>query len=121
VFYLPLETYGPNRSIKRIGQALINKTIALKLDSNLPDNIIPEYYIVVGYILNRSLIARIEFQSLLEGFMQDRSIVKWKPNVVYMFRFGCKTYAYDLKKDLLDKLEPKVYIGWLVGYKSTNI
>jgi hypothetical protein len=53
--------------------------------------------------------------------MQDKGIVKWKPNIVYIFRFGCKAYAYDLKKDLLDKLEPKVYIGWLVGYESTNI
>jgi hypothetical protein len=38
-----------------------------------------------------------------------------------MFRFGCKAYVYNLKKNLLDKLEPKVYIGWLVGYESTNI
>jgi hypothetical protein len=38
-----------------------------------------------------------------------------------MFRFGYKTYIYDLKRDLLDKLEPKAYIGWLVGYESTNI
>jgi hypothetical protein len=76
VFYLLLETYSPNGNIKRASQALINKAIVLKLDNNLPDNIIPEYYIIVGYILNRSLIARIEFQSLLGGFMQDKGIVK---------------------------------------------
>jgi hypothetical protein len=76
VFYLSLETYGPNRSIKRASQALINKAIALKLDSNLPNNIIPKYYIAIGYILNRSLTARIEFQSLLGRFMQNRSIIK---------------------------------------------
>jgi hypothetical protein len=61
VFHSPLETYGPNGSIKRASQALINKAIALKLDSNLPNNIIPKYYMAVGYILNRLLIARIEF------------------------------------------------------------
>jgi hypothetical protein len=55
---------------------LINKTIVLKLDSNLPDNIIPECYIAVGYILNRLLIARIEFQSLLGGFIQNKGIIK---------------------------------------------
>jgi hypothetical protein len=38
-----------------------------------------------------------------------------------MFRFGCKIYTHNLKRDLLDKLEPKAYIGWLIGYKSTNI
>jgi hypothetical protein len=76
VFYSPLETHNPNRSIKRASQALINKTIALKLNSNLPNNVIPKYYITAGYILNRSLIARIEFQSLLGGFIQNRSIVK---------------------------------------------
>jgi hypothetical protein len=53
--------------------------------------------------------------------MQDKGIVKWKPNIIYIFRFGCKIYIYDLKKNLFDKLEPKVYIGWLVGYESTNI
>jgi hypothetical protein len=76
VFYSLPETYGPNGSIKRAGQALINKAIALKLDSNLPDNVIPKCYIAAGYILNRLLIARIEFQSPLGGFMQDRGIVK---------------------------------------------
>jgi len=76
VFYSPPETYNPNGSIKRAGQALINKVIALKLDNNLPDNVIPKCYIAVGYILNRSPIARIEFQSLLGRFMQDRGIVK---------------------------------------------
>jgi hypothetical protein len=76
VFYSPLETYSPNGSIERTSQALINKAIALKLDSNLPDNVIPECYIVVGYILNRLPIARIEFQLLLGGFMQNRGIVK---------------------------------------------
>jgi hypothetical protein len=43
--------------MKKAGQALINKTITLKLDNNLLDNIIPEYYIAVGYILNRLPIA----------------------------------------------------------------
>jgi hypothetical protein len=76
MFYLLPETYNPNGSIKKAGQALINKTIALKLNNNLPDNIIPKYYITVGYILNRLLIARIEFQSFLGRFMQDRGIVK---------------------------------------------
>jgi hypothetical protein len=46
------------------------------MDSNLPDNVIPEYYMAVGYILNRSLTARIEFQSFLGGFIQDKNIVK---------------------------------------------
>jgi hypothetical protein len=55
---------------------LINKAIALKLDSNLPNNVIPEYYIAAGYILNRLPIARIEFQLLLGGFIQDKSIIK---------------------------------------------
>jgi hypothetical protein len=76
IFHLLLETYSSNGSIKRTSQVLINKAIALKLDSNLPDNVIPEYYITAGYILNRLPIARIEFQSLLGGFMQDRGIVK---------------------------------------------
>jgi hypothetical protein len=76
VFHSLLETHSPNRNIKRASQALINKAIALKLDNNLPDNIIPEYYIAAGYILNRSPIARIEFQSLLGRFMQDKGIVK---------------------------------------------
>jgi hypothetical protein len=76
VFYSPPETYSPNRSIKRASQVLINKAIILKLDGNLPNNVIPECYIAVGYILNRLPIARIEFQLLLGGFIQDKDIVK---------------------------------------------
>jgi hypothetical protein len=111
VFYLLPETYGLNRSIKRTSQVLINKIIVFKLDSNLPDNVIPKYYITAGYILNRLPTVRIEFQSLLGGFIQNRGIVKWKPNIIYMFRFRYKTYTYNLKRNLLDKLEPKVYIS----------
>jgi hypothetical protein len=43
------------------------------------------------------------------------------PNTVYLFRFGCKAYAHNLTRDRLDKLEPKAYIGWLVGWESSNI
>jgi hypothetical protein len=48
-----------------------------------------------------------------------------KPQLAHLKAYGCRAYAMtkdaQLKRKRLLKLDPRVYIGYLVGYDSTNI
>ena len=35
--------------------------------------------------------------------------------------YGCRAYVHIKGRPKLDKLVPKAYIGYLVGYESTNV
>jgi hypothetical protein len=49
---------------------LITYIIVLKLSNRLPNNISAEYYITTGYLLNRILIKRIKYRTLIGGFLE---------------------------------------------------
>jgi len=48
-----------------------------------------------------------------------------KPQLAHLKAYGCRAYAItsdaQLKKKRLNKLDPRAYIGYLIGYNSTNI
>jgi hypothetical protein len=100
---------------------LITRAIALKLSNRLPDNISAEYYIIARYFLNRIPIRRIRYKTLIGGFLEEMGDTNWKPNRIQIRVFGCKAYIYNHTRNKLDKLNPKIYINWLVNYKSSNI
>jgi hypothetical protein len=100
---------------------LTTRAIALKLNNRLPDNILAEYYIIARYLLNRIPIRRIRYRIPMGGFLEEMGDANWKPNRVQIKAFGCRVYIYNHTRNKLDKLDPKIYIGWLVGYESSNI
>jgi hypothetical protein len=121
VEYSPLHKHNVNSTIERAGGVLTTRVIAFKLNNRLPDNVSAEYYIIAGYLLNRIPIRRIGYRTPIGGFLKEMGDTNWKPNRVQIRAFGCKAYAYNHTRNKLDKLDPKVYIGWLVGYESSNI
>jgi hypothetical protein len=44
-----------------------------------------------------------------------------KPNLAHLKAFGCRVYPHIQNAPKLDKIVPNAYIGYLVGYDSTNI
>jgi hypothetical protein len=80
-----------------------------------------ECYIATGYLLNRILTRRIRYKTLIGGFLEKMGDTNWKPNRVQIRVFGCRAYVYNYIRNKLNKLDPKVYIGWLVSYKFSNI
>jgi len=44
-----------------------------------------------------------------------------EPRIAYLHAFGSRAYALNYHLDKLNRLEPRVHIGYLVGYESTNI
>jgi hypothetical protein len=45
--------------------------IVLKLSNRLLDNVSVKYYITAGYLLNRILIRRIRYRTLIGGFLEE--------------------------------------------------
>jgi hypothetical protein len=121
VKYSPLYKHDINGTIEHTGGVLTTRAIVLKLNSGLPDNISAEYYIIAGYLLNRILTRRIRYRIPIGGFLEEMGDINWKPNRVQIRAFGCRTYIHNHIKNKLDKFDPKIYIGWLIGYKSSNI
>ena len=57
----------------------------------------------------------------LEKLQTFIRVQKPKPKLNHTKAYGCKAYALIKNRPRLDKLDPKAFIGYLVGYDSTNI
>jgi hypothetical protein len=79
---LPLHKYNINGIIERTRGVLTTRVIEFKLSNRLPDNISAEYYIITGYLLNRILIRRIRYRTLIGGFLEEIEDTNLKPNRV---------------------------------------
>jgi hypothetical protein len=44
-----------------------------------------------------------------------------KPSLAHLRAYGCRVYVWDTNIQKGDKMEPRSYIGYLVGYDSSNI
>jgi hypothetical protein len=118
---LPPHEYDVNSTIKRARGVLTTRAIALKLSNGLPDNMLAECYITARYFLNRIPIRRIRYRTPMGGFLEKIGDTNWKPNRVQIRVFRCRAYIHNHIKNKLDKLDPKTHIGWLIGYKFSNI
>jgi hypothetical protein len=65
-----LYKYNINIIIEHTRGVLTTRTIILKLNNKLPDNISAEYYITTGYFLNQILTRRIRYKILIGGFLE---------------------------------------------------
>ena len=81
----------------------------------------PECYEAAAYILNRMATRRLEWLSPLSKLQQLAGVPVPEPKLAYLRAFGSRAYALNHDRDQLDRLEPRVHIGYLVGYESSNI
>jgi hypothetical protein len=121
VEYSLLYKHDVNSTIERARGVLITHAIILKLSDGFPNNMSAEYYITTGYLLNRILTRRIRYRTLIGGFLEEIGNTNWKPNRIQIKVFRCRAYAYNHIRNKLDKLDPKIHIGWLVSYEFSNI
>jgi len=59
------------------------------------------------------------------AFREGVVIRNWKPEEARLRVYGCKAFAMtpdaQLKRNRLQRFDPRAWIGYLVGYESTNI
>ncbi|KAJ8129613.1 hypothetical protein O1611_g4017 [Lasiodiplodia mahajangana] len=124
-------TQAQNGGAERSGGVIKEKARAMRMGAKLPSFLWVETYKAAVYLHNRTPKYQLFWQSPYETFytylayrdgivVQDR-----KPQQAHLRAYGCKAFAMSAdaleKRKRLQKLNPKAWIGYLVGYNSTNI
>jgi hypothetical protein len=124
-------TQAQNGGAERSGGVVKEKARAMAQGAHLPSGLWTEVSRAAVYLLNRTPRYQYHWKTPYERlhlFVSNRDgVVKehQQPQQAHLKVYGCKAFA--LTKEALKKsqrrkrLEPKAWIGYLVGYNSTNI
>ena len=122
---------GPqNGAAERSGGVIKDKSRAMREGARLPAKLWPEISRAAVYLHNRTPRYTYNWKAPFDRFhtylaFRDGVVVDHrKPQAAHLKVYGCKAYALTtetLKKtNRLQRLNPKAWIGYLVGYDSTN-
>ena len=124
-------TQEQNGGAERSGGVIKEKSRAMRIGAKLPEFIWPEITRTAVYLYNRTPKYSFGWKSpyeLFYSFLAQRDGLPSsdrKPHQQHLKVFGCKAFAMttdaQLKRNRRQKLNPKAWIGYLVGYNSTNI
>ena len=125
------DTQAQNGGAERSGGVIKEKARAMRLDANLPWDIWPEIVRTAVYLRNRTPNYLNRWKTPYEVFYTtvafENGVVTAprKPDLTHLRTYGCKAFAMtdDTRrgKSRLQRLDPKAWIGYLVGYRSSNI
>jgi hypothetical protein len=125
------DTQAQNGGAERSGGVIKEKARAIRLDANLPWELWPEITRAAVYLYNRTPNYPNKWKTPYEIFFTRTAAMNGivtgprKPNQAHLRAYGCKAYAMTddthRGKSRLQRLDPKAWIGYLVGYQSTNI
>jgi hypothetical protein len=125
------DTQAQNGSAERSGGVNKEKSRAMRLDANLPWELWPEITRAGVYLYNRTPNYTNNWKTPYEIFFThvafNNGVVTSlrKPNLAHLKSYGCKAFAMTddthRGKSRLQRLDPKAWIGYLVGYRSSNI
>ena len=123
-------TQDQNGRAERSGGVIMEKSRAMRISANLPHDLWKEIVNTAVYLHNRTPREAQAWKTPYEVFYsseQSRGVQRApkKPQLVHLKAYGCRAYAMtedaQLKRNRKRKLDPRAYIGYLVGYDSTNI
>ncbi|KAI8930550.1 hypothetical protein NX059_012545 [Plenodomus lindquistii] len=125
------DTQAQNGGAERSGGVNKEKARAMRLDANLSWELWPEITRAAVYLYNRSPNYANNWKTPYEIFFTrvafSNGIVTSirKPNLAHLRAYGCKAFAMTddtyRGKARLQRLDPKAWVGYLVGYRSSNI
>lgn len=110
-----------NGTIEVAGRMITWMGRTLCSDSGLPPSLWPLFYDTAVYILNRLPTKSLKWQTPLGKLYELCGYPGVKPYVDHLRVYGCLAYVYDRTIPTGDKLTPRAWIGWLVGYTASNI
>jgi hypothetical protein len=124
-------TQAQNGGAERSGGVIKEKARTMRAAAKFPSFLWVEIFKSAVYLYNRTPKYLLLWQTPYEAFYtylayRDGIVVKdRKPRQAHLRAYGCKVFAMSAdalgKKKRLQKLNPKAWIGYLVGYNSTNI
>ena len=116
---------------ERSGGVVKDKIRTMGIGANLPAHLLPEISRAATYLQNRTPKYTYNWKSPYDRFHthiahRDGVVVEdRKPEQAHLKVYGCKAFAMtsdaQKKAKRLQRLKPKAWIGYLVGYDSTNI
>lgn len=125
--YTPAQNGGAEIS----GHLIKVKARAMRTSARLPEYLWVEVYRAATYLYNRTPKYMHNWRTPYDKFhtyvaQRDGIVVESrKPQQAHLRVYGCKAYAMkpDAQRRLATKhkLDPRAWIGYLVGYQSTNI
>ena len=136
----PSYTHEPNGGAERAGQELINKALKMRLGARLPEKLWSEIVRAAAFLHSISPSHVLRFRSPNEVLASwFKNYFRWyapsishaltadlRPDWSGIYAYGCR--AYPLKKDREAnrmrrdfKVQPRGHIGYLVGYRASNI
>jgi hypothetical protein len=125
------DTQAQNGGAERSGGVNKEKARVMRLDANLSWELWPEVTRAAVYLYNRTPNYANSWKTPYEIFFTrvafSNGIVTSlrKPNLAHLKAYGCKAFAMTddthRGKSRLQRLDPKAWIGYLVGYRSSNI
>ena len=123
-------TQSQNGAAERSGGVVKDKARAMREGAKLPAALWPEINRAAVYLLNRTPRYTYNWKSPYERFhtylaYRDGVVVEHrKPRLAHLRVYGCKAYALTAeaqeKFKRKQRFNPKAWIGFLVGYDSTN-
>ncbi|KAG7115870.1 Copia protein like [Verticillium longisporum] len=129
----PSAPYTPaqNGSAEVSGSIIKTKARAMRVGARLPEHLWVEIYRAAVYLHNRTPKYIYSWRTPYDKFHtflahRDGVVVEnRKPYQAHLRAYGCKAYAMtreaQLRTQKKQRLNPKAWIGFLVGYQSTNI
>jgi hypothetical protein len=102
----------------------------MRIGANLPHELWKETVNAAAYLHNRTPRENLGWKTSYEVFYSHTANLAGidenrQPQLAHLRAYGCRAYAMtenaQLKKQRLRKLDPRAYIGYLVGYDSTNV
>jgi hypothetical protein len=127
----PPDTQALDGAAERSGGVVKDKARAMRDAAKLPADLSPEIYRTAVYLLNRTPRYQYKWKSPYErfhSFLANRdglSMPDFRPQQAHLKVYGCKAFAltpdYMKKRNRLKRFNPKAWIGYLVGYDSTNV
>ena len=110
-------TQSQNGAAERSGGVIKDKSRAMR--GKLPTEMWREYVRAAVYLYNRTPRRFNTWKTPYESLLRHR------PTLQHLKAYGCKAFAMtdkaQLKQERKKRLESKAWIGYLVGYTSTNI
>ena len=111
----PADTDEPKGLQESAGKSIMTRTRALRIASDLPQDLVNELTITAIQLLNTTPTRSNQWRTPYEV------IYGYKPTISHYAPIGCRAYMLNRDLDAADKTSSRVHIGYLLGYDSTNI
>lgn len=114
--------------IERAGRTLIEMARSMRIAANLPEKLWPQIFQTAVYLHNRRP-RKAKVKEKIDGKEVDiwiwttpyEKLYGKKPSLANLRVYGCRAYVRDKKIPLTKKLDPRAWVGYLVGYTASNI